>query len=263
MIAHLDSSHYLSPLNAVNLGSSFTHIALIDFDGHRAPAYVKIDRQGHANLFNEALGYAACRLLNVPAPAYAAIVDVLPQQLLKLSNVPDWVKAYRGPLKAWVSEDMASDSLAQLFRSGADNTALWRAVLKSVSGAQIAALDEFLANGDRNDGNLLYLSSKRFAAIDHGWALSKPYWHRFGITDIDQSNIRRQAEELLAGKDLDNFLSAMTLSADRHFDCWKSLRNVIQALLPYAPPGDMKDEVIPFLEPRTARAWMAERLGQI
>lgn len=265
MIIHLDSTHYLNPLSQspIRLGASFTHIANVDFAGHVAPAYVKIDDPSFAYLFNEALGYLACKALDILTPTHAAILDIDPMQLSGIEGVPSWAYNSSVPLRAWATEDMGSESIAQLYRAGNDADELWRKVLATEHGKQIAAIDEFLANADRNSGNILHVSARRFAAIDHGCLLGGCSWPRLGINDVSESDVLKKARELLEQKPLKEFESSMAHRASKHNEGWQSIREVVRKLLRYAPESGSRDDVLSFLDGRVSPSWMTDRLGLI
>lgn len=263
MIVHLDASHYLTPLAPVQRGASFSHMAQVDFDGHLASAYVKLDRPNTAALFNEAIGYLGCRLLDIPAPAHAAILEVEPHQLAGLAGVPNWVASTEGPLLAWATEDMGGQSLAQWHRSTGDEDNLWIAVLGTPLGAQLSAFDEFLSNADRNAGNILQLSPKRFAAIDHGHLLGGSMWPVMGITPCSESDLLRHGRRLLTDKKLERFLQAVHLAAAYHPAGWKQLRAVVKSMLAYVPASEHHNAVDAFLDGRSSPEWMGARLGYL
>lgn len=263
MIVHLDSRHYLTPLAPVTRGVSFKHMAEVDFDGHVAPAYVKIEDPGQATLVNEALGYLACRILNIPTPAYAAILDIEPHQLANVPGVPNWVFSSPGPVKAWAAEDMGADCLAQLYSGLEEENDLLMALMRSPDGPKIAALDEFLANADRNNGNVLHVSAAKFAAIDHGAVLGSPFWNVMGLNDTGLTDLSRHAQRLLDSKALGKFQSSVIFSADEHAQGWASIEGLARALLVHAPVCEYTQQVIPFLKERSAPLWMATRFGKV
>ncbi len=216
MIVRLDPSHYLNPLGPVTGGASFSHMAHVDFGGHVAEAYVKLDDPRSGALFNEALGFFCARLLGIAAPEHAAILEIEPHRLAGLPGVPGWVLAAQEPLLAWATEDMAAKSVAQLHRMTGEGDTLWMKLLSSPLGPQLSAFDEFLANADRNAGNVLHLSASKFAAIDHGQLLGGAFWPITGCLCPSEGDLLKIGRALLPPDKLARFLQTMHLAAGKH-----------------------------------------------
>lgn len=263
MIVHLDATHYLTPLAPVEAGACYSHLAQVDFDGHVAVAYVKLDQPNTASLFNEAIGYAGCRMLDIPAPSHAAILEVEPHQLAGLPSIPAWVASARGPLMAWATEDMGGRSLAQWYKSTGDEDQIWSAVLESSIAPKLSAFDEFFANVDRNAGNILQLGPRRFAAIDHGQVLSGPFWHVMGIGSPTEAQLVAHGRRLLPKQKLEHFLQSVHQAAIHHPAGWQQLRGMVKSLLAYAPASEHRDTVEAFLDGRSSPEWLGARLGYL
>ena len=142
----------VEPLIPMGNGSHETALARADTTAGRSRVLVK-----HTPL-HELVREVLCNLL---AQAVALPVPV-----------PYVLKRSRGPTRTidhvFGTDFSGGRSLARAAREApatGNHLLRWPAFLKAI------AFDEWIANGDRTAGNLLYLGRKGFALIDHGEAL--------------------------------------------------------------------------------------------
>ncbi|MBB3232899.1 hypothetical protein [Halomonas stenophila] len=175
--------------------SAHTHIALLQVASHLPPlqGYVKFypnllpNGAPHRGLVNEIVGHLMSTRLGVKVPDRAGLI-VLPAR--HLASLPKWIAHNDAdqPLVGWWSQDMSFPSLKGYFRLDGDTRA-WTpkewALLESarqelVNSDQvhaIIALDDLLANVDRNIGNLLRKVQGQYLLIDNGKCLTGEEWH--------------------------------------------------------------------------------------
>ncbi|MGE4534686.1 hypothetical protein [Halomonas sp.] len=172
--------------------SAHTHIALLKLDPQRQPepCYVKFypDRLApdsddvHRGLVNEIVGHVVGAELGACVPDCAGLI-VLPPS--RLASRPQWVaNSDDAPLVGWWSKDMAHPSLKAHYHIPDYPTAKELAALKKAFEELAAspeihraiALDNLLANVDRNIGNLLRKARGRYVLIDHGKCLTGDGW---------------------------------------------------------------------------------------
>lgn len=180
----LPSSAYEAFLEwAPEQGVEKTHLARLSVGGSSVTAYVKVYaetccRRGGANrgLVNEALGYLIAEAAKVSVPTAAGVIVLDGSAGAPVSS----------PVLAWWSADAAVQSVRAHFNIKAlppNSAALAAAInnaydflIKRAEIWDLVAVDELMANIDRNVGNLL-MSLTAVTAIDHGRAVTGPCWN--------------------------------------------------------------------------------------
>lgn len=169
-------------------GREFTHLALLDVGaGSPIRAYVKLYPAAYADgspsrgLVNELVGhFFSCRA-GLPTPKQAGLLVLDPS---RLSRSPVWIDRSK-PILGWWSEDVGSKSLRATLNidalpegSQARIQACLEAkdfLLRHAETSAVVALDDLIANVDRNLGNIL-LGPNSITLIDHGQTLTGPSW---------------------------------------------------------------------------------------
>lgn len=152
---------------------------LIDAEGRTLTGYVKLmldPRKIIAELATAQVGRALG--LRVPRP-FIVLLDTADLR-------PDFGSAYagRGMMICFASQQAGkrSYSLERALRKPRPHLAA--AIDKQFDLAGTIALDELVANDDRNLGNIIYSPGKQeFWLIDHGRALTGTYWALWGLDD--------------------------------------------------------------------------------
>lgn len=176
--------------------SGHTHIALLSTAAGERPirCYVKLypdlNEQGreHRGLINEMVGYILAAGMGVPTPKQAGFITLQGDQL---AARPAWA-VDNDALVGWWTQDMAAPSLRayydlsdlqQASHMAREKLAKVAAELKSSKQAHlIIALDDLLADVDRNIGNLLRLKSGIYMLVDFGKILTGDGWV---VDDLD------------------------------------------------------------------------------
>lgn len=172
-------SAYLRFARTVNEGcSAITHLAWVQpsQEEGRLRGYVKhyVSPKG---LFNEWLGHTVARALGVAVPRCAVMPAPVPG-----TNRTAW---------AFVSVDASPDgsdkpSLKSILHDVTmhELQLALDAVWKWPGFAALAAVDQLLANGDRNTGNLVMDGNGGFVAIDFGEVLGSAHWTTSSAWDL-------------------------------------------------------------------------------
>lgn len=169
-----------------------THVAeVIWSDNVQRESYVKFYSESKKRaLLNEAIGYLLISSLKLPQPDFAGFMAFeISQELTPdiWDQVSD-VDRYRGVTYAWVCTntnginrrvelDQASTPEIKEYLAGHLIEALknWEKL------PHLIMCDDWLANNDRNLGNLLELPNKTFTLIDHGGILYGDNWSPWDI----------------------------------------------------------------------------------
>lgn len=197
----------LAPL--AERGVEYTHIASLATGSTSSPvrAYVKVFPHDYGpgvparGLVNELVGYFCAERAGQAVPSNAGLILL---EFDQLTSPPEWLDPSR-PIVGWWSEDAKFPSLRATWNLDAlplASTALAHALSsasdflsKHRSTPAVVALDDLLANVDRNPGNLLDTSTD-LLLIDHGYALTGPSWQ---VPDLAAEKIYRNVVRELIG----------------------------------------------------------------
>ncbi|MEE4463089.1 hypothetical protein V2S84_13450, partial [Azotobacter chroococcum] len=176
--------------------SAHTHIALISTArGERATrCYVKFypdqneSGREHRGLVNELVGYVLATCMGAQTSRQAGFITLKSSQL---ATRPSWVGEHE-EMVGWWTQDMAFPSLRTYYGlSDLDQSAhLIREKLAKAASELIAsgkapliiAMDDLLADVDRNIGNLLRLRNGHYVLVDFGKCLTGDGWI---VDDLD------------------------------------------------------------------------------
>lgn len=192
-------------------GVECTRLASLSIDERAAPvrAYVKMfattNGEGAAlrGLVNEVAGYFCAKAAELPVAPRAGLI-VLDGSML--SDPPEWMRP--GSLYVgWWTEDVGYPSIKATFKWDAlpagsmvqlEALAEIRATLLKYPGTpSIIALDDLIANIDRNLGNILCVPHG-LSLIDHGHCLTGPAWT---ATDLIPDSTYRNVVKAILGAD--------------------------------------------------------------
>ena len=173
------SEAYFRFLETVAEGNqAFTHAALIRVGIQTRRYYIKCYQHAAKPLFNEISGFLLAAEAGVPQADSAALI-ALPGQFMEkiypskgFSTQQHWL--------CWCTSAVASANATHRpsattyfncdFSAIADDLRIWKEL------PLLLAFDEWVANIDRNTGNLIRLSAGDYAVIDHGAILTGPDW---------------------------------------------------------------------------------------
>ncbi|QGQ69808.1 hypothetical protein [Halomonas sp. PA16-9] len=154
-------------------------------DGTESQAYLKIFGSNLGTcIINEITGFLIGKACNLPLPNKLGMLQ-LPEDFVKANQCCEWaiaVSEVPGKTLKMIYKDVGVDSFAPIF----DHLFEWSRI------EDVLAFDDWIANGDRNIGNVVIAGSSSYYLIDHSDALVKSNW---SIGDLDPS---RQVDSVLA-----------------------------------------------------------------
>lgn len=262
MLAVLSPQHYLGSLRGAPEGAQFNHTARVDFDGHEATAYVKVYPPESGGLVGEALGFLAAVRMGIPRPPHAAIIELNHAQLAGVAS-PRWLEQLPDPFLAWACEELPGNTLRFFYASQALADDAWRSVLRCKSGPAIAAADEWLANNDRSDRNILRTGKDQWAVIDHGEALGGNCWPLFGPNDPGETQVTTKARTLFNDADWP-IMSNRIVAAGAPIEALsQEMQPLLKKLLATLGLQAKEDDLLAFLLARSNQTWLPQRLEQL
>ena len=167
--------------------SALTHLASLKTEKGPRHAYIKAYRpEAHRGLLNEIVGYILAHHAHLPQPD-GGVISLPTAHLRGLFPAEELSEEEHTPCFASVdAQDILRRSTGTAKVLFGDNLKELAASLKNWRAyALMVAFDEWLANIDRNSGNLLMIGLDDYWAIDHGHLLTGPAW--FG-EDLDPDN---------------------------------------------------------------------------
>lgn len=194
ILQYLSFSHYRKFLRSAVDGCMGigTHVAEIMWDdGICRESFVKFYRHDKKRaLLNEAIGFLLIKSLELPQPELGGFL----QYKISETGTPElWkdasdIEKYRGEIIAWVTtntnglnkrieitEQKDSKIQAYLISQVEESLKHWNHL------PELILCDDWLANDDRNLGNLLELPNRTFTLIDHGGILYGDNWSAWDI----------------------------------------------------------------------------------
>lgn len=173
MLTWHDPSEYLYPIRTIGgQHRALTHIALFT---ERRHVFVKAyPAEAPRGLINDIVGYLMARHAGIDQPPGGIIA--LPAQALARAGITTtepaiWCFTSTSCIDL---NDRRHGSLAALFGSNLESV---RTILEGWPGfAQLVAFDTWLANVDRNTGNLMLTGANTLCPIDHSDILTGPAW---------------------------------------------------------------------------------------
>lgn len=239
---------YLRPAVDGRMGL-MTHVAEIEWsDGMKRETYVKFYGEDKKRaLLNEAIGYLLISALNLPQPEFAGFIayEISKEYTPDVWNDVSEVDRYRGITYAWVCTNTNGINkrveIDQATSAEAKQYIANQVIETLKSWDQLPHLimcDDWLANNDRNMGNLLELPNKTFTLIDHGGILYGDNWSPW---DIMQNgvingqfqrmyvNIFKQRFEGLFWKE--NLLTNLESAKKEHFPAFNIVKEEICQLI--------------------------------
>ena len=163
---------------------AFTHKALIKYhDVDKViDSYVKIYCQNVApkGLVNELIGYTLAKRSGLSVPYRAAVLLLNSEQAAFLPPKIAPLQSSQGHVVAWCVQSLGGKTPYQAYNY-ADNPSEALATIREdfkkwKELPEVASLDAWLLNEDRNLGNLVRLGKGRYALIDHGRVCTGRDW---------------------------------------------------------------------------------------
>lgn len=243
------------------------HIASVQTeDGKVRKCFVKPGAATSPCVIIESIAWLLAKALNLPRPAYAAVLAV---PIEKLKGKVKLDSSWSGDKEclAFCAEAVDGSNLAQIWDHGR-----WlekRNIFRSREMSAVAAFDEWVNNVDRHMGNVLRRADGVHVPIDNEYALYEPVWKLMRPSiNIKRQTILESAERVLGGKSFGNFKIEAARAAQNHqrafADAKQEVVDTIDALVPDQNEASrLKKIVCDFLDGRAAPAWLASTLRVI
>jgi hypothetical protein len=269
LIPVLDRRHYVRQIPRPRNGgwNPTTHLARLHHPlGGELNAWIKVETDLSPVIGNEAIGWLLARGADIPSPEHAAL----------LIESADWFAerlgthwqdgtyfSTGGQVAAWCCADVGQGPIRSVAPFDEWNLL---ALLRTEAGAQIAAFDHWLANADRNTGNLLRLPQGRYAVIDHGLLFGFQDWRTRSLDPPGESHLWQQARTFLKGKKLTMkefkaLQSAMAEFGSRHPRIMHEQLMKLMVNVEQIADIDAAQNVLSFLSARSSPGWVAEQVG--
>jgi len=196
-IDRLQADQYVTALAPVLSGrDAHTHLALINHGGDTRRWYVKLvpNRNSTAGLppvrglINEIVGYTLAHHAGLPQPQSALIrvghtvLRAMHKDIGKDVSATSGSEICFASLEAHNPRQRSTGMVKLLYRDNAD---LQKKLLGWTDLPAVMAFDTWVANVDRNTGNLIQVRPGQFAVIDHGRILTGPHWETTDLKSDD------------------------------------------------------------------------------
>ena len=200
-IERLQPDQYAAALGPVSAGhDAHTHLAFINHRGDMRRWYVKLVPNGNGTsglppvrgLINEIVGYTLAHHAGLPQPQAAlirvthAVLHSMHKDLGENADSPLGSEICFASLEAHNPRQRDTGMVKLLYRDFAEirtNLLDWKDL------PAVMAFDTWVANVDRNTGNLIQVGRGQFDVIDHGRILTGPHWEVSDLkSDDDYAN---------------------------------------------------------------------------
>ncbi|WP_417471836.1 hypothetical protein [Luteimonas mephitis] len=226
MIQTLAPSAYGGFLESVGDGDdAVTHKALVKFHDtdSAVDSYVKVYcvRAAPKGLVNELIGFSLARSGGLLTPPRAAILLLDDEQAAFLPKDMELLRTVDDHVVSWCVQSLAGKTPKQSFNLAADKSHALRSMQQDFKKwkelPDVATLDAWLLNEDRNLGNVIRVSEGRYAVIDHGRVCTGNSW----VTPLEKARMKHCNKLALAAwddADLDRAPSSFHLHLVNSFD---------------------------------------------
>lgn len=246
---------YLAPLP--DPGIEAGHIALMRIGTGTRRVYVKLYAPDTRGLINEIIGHLLAEALGLCVPPRAAVA-LIPRDALPA--VPPWVPHGQSAV-AWCTEDLAAPSLKVAYRldpAAPPLAPLIKELCTADTTRALVAFDDWIANVDRNLGNLLRLAKGRYCVIDHGHALTGPHWRAPDLNPAPQypNRLRDMLGDCAAGPAAE---AAMGAAARDHGEALSAARTELWHWCALLLPDEEQQAAVDFLAARCTEVAILQR----
>ena len=256
--------------NVVEGADGATHIALVDFDGSERGirAVVKLYPKDSMGIYNEIIGYMLASSLKIPQPSRAA---VFPIEVAMLHEVPTWMPTEAQYWLAWCTEWIPKKSIKPWFNKikgiqGKPPDKKTRKAYRRISAdlkrwlkaPNTASFDDWVANNDRNMGNLIRMGRGDYRIIDHGRLFNAEPWF---MNQVDANQQYQNTLEWLLNFTMEHkdLSGRMREAADEHSGSLNLIWSDIVALIGDDLPDKVLDQIHGFLEQRSMDTYLKLR----
>lgn len=155
------------------------HLADIELSGRVQRMYLKYypdptEGSGHRGMINEIIGFVLAERLGLPQPKTACLVNCKSKVLHRL--LPDKFHNDESEVTLWGVEAIDGKTPAQHFNLASHTDALLTELFAWKGLEETISFDDWLANTDRHQNNLIRTKKNRYHLIDHGWLFGGMKW---------------------------------------------------------------------------------------
>lgn len=242
-----------------------THKALVRFHGsdRALDSYVKVycTKTAPKGFVNELIGYTLAKWGGLNVAHRAAVLLLDPAQASYLPPHMQPMLTTSGQVVSWCVQSIGGRTPLQLYRFNTDRAAALKAVRHDFKKwkdlPDVAALDAWLLNEDRNLGNLVRLGAGRYALIDHGRVCTGNSWNS-PLDRLRMKHFNKLAKIAWDEDDLDlapsEFHTPLVGSFERHEQALDEAANDLEYWLP---------KLISSAEEADATQFLAERVTAV
>ena len=235
-IERLQPDQYAAALGPVSAGhDAHTHLAFINHRGDMRRWYVKLVPNGNGTsglppvrgLINEIVGYTLAHHAGLPQPQAAlirvthAVLHSMHKDLGENADSPLGSEICFASLEAHNPRQRDTGMVKLLYRDFAE---IRTKLLDWKDLPAVMAFDTWVANVDRNTGNLIQVDRGQFEVIDHGRILTGPHWE---VNDLKSNDdyANKLMDILFDSKKLPlPVKSAILHSARRFYDVYRKAK---------------------------------------
>jgi hypothetical protein len=249
----LDTGYLLPSAHLVTDGFFETYKGVVELTkGGKCEAYVKL--LGNKALANEIICTLLGQSADLPIPkgylVHVSATDYPDSHFLKGNRIQETI--------AYGSESANAVSFTRHFKlQGEEDEALaYKELFPKWNGwRDTVTFDEWLANADRNPGNLLLGANKEIWLIDHTHAFKGPQWSRDGLTPgaYTVNRVAKHAERFLSRSEKNELGQYVHKLAEK-------LRNLaIPEIIDRANAGELLDPE----DAAALKAFLTKRIDQL
>jgi hypothetical protein len=245
-----------------------SHIAAINFPGEKRPVrcYVKFCGPQEYDLFYEILGYTLAHKLGIKQPDKAGVI-IVPIKRIRDNGgiVPRWIGSDVEYYPAFCTQESPVRSIRYLYNTNALLLSKYQDLFINNHNwySTVSAFDEWLANNDRNGGNILKLSDKVYSIIDHGRLFDNKAPSNVHTKDlVSENKMHDVINNTLGDKDREKLNNSMAAASHNHSNArYKSISEIKEWLTFF--DGIDESIVNSFIDERSRENWMENRVGVI
>ncbi len=248
----LGPDKYIAPLEQANEGQiAFTHAASVKWiDGRSYRFFVKLfPKSADKGLINEITGYLTANSCNLPQPEKVAII-LVPKRILAKEDLDHFNLHQNNYIIGWASVDsgptpktlLSMDKIIE-FEESLSSLKNWKYF------SEMLAFDDWVANQDRNLGNMTISGKNEFKLIDHGNSPISEKWTKEDLLS-NQHYQNKMLEHFFPKNTPKSTASEIVKSTDSHPQNFESVIFDLNRWYGEFLDHDSKTKLLEFLKSR-------------
>ncbi len=172
----IDQAHYTFIQNISTGINPFNHIASIRIDKKDTRVFAKYFYPHTKKLVNEITGYIIARALNIPTAEKACIIriekHIIEEQLGQKIDTPANI------IPLWCVSQINGRTPNQIYSAELawQNPVFTASLQRWPKLPDLIAFDDWVANNDRNTGNMIKTGRDTYSVFDHDHIFNSPAW---------------------------------------------------------------------------------------